>query len=267
MRINERLSPIPKMATLSGRRRLARRFARRMRYKRRLNIGRGRVSKKAVRRIAAQVVRRDQETKKAHHATTLIIVPDAVYIFNPMYQLGQGVEMNQYIGQKVQNVWLRVDWAFWPILENTFATTIDWQGCLLRFLFFKSNVKTGTTAGTRFQNGVSGLGAGELFELGTFPAIEAVNKEYVSLVKDVKVRATRIVSTNATSGTPEFGIPIRGTFNVRIAKIWQYEQDGTGFGRNRQFYFAVTSQMINAVPGASTSGNLQLMISTVYKDA
>jgi hypothetical protein len=255
------------MATLSGRRRLARRFARRMRFKRRLNIGRGRVSKKAVRRIAAQVVRRDQETKKAHHSTTLIIVPDAVYVFNPMYQLGQGVEMNQYIGQKVQNAWLRVDWAFWPILENTFGATVDWQGCLLRFLFFKSNVKTGSTLGTRFQNGVTGLNAVDIFEVGTFPAIEAVNKEYITVIKDVKVRASRITSTNATTGTPEFGMPIRGTFMVRIAKIWQFEQDGTGFGRNRQFYFAVTSQMINALPGQSTSGHLQLMTSTIYKDA
>jgi hypothetical protein len=238
-----------------------------MRFKRRLNIGRGRVSKKAVRRIAKSVVRRDQETKKAHHTTTLIVTPDATLVHNPMFQLGQGVEMNQYIGQKVQNVWFRVDWAFWPILENTFTNTVDWQGCLLRFIFFKSNVKTGTSLGTRFQTSPSGLTVTDIFETGAFPAIEAANKEYITVLKDVKVRATRIVSSDATTGTPHFGIPIKGTIMVRVAKIWQFEADNTGFGRNRQFYVAVTSQMVNAPAGLATAGNLQLTLSTIYKDA
>lgn len=225
------------------------------------------MAKKAVRRIAAQVVRRDQETKKAHHSTTLIVVPDATLVHNPMYQLGQGVEMNQYIGQKVQNVWFRVDWAFWPTLENTFTNTVDWQGCLLRFIFFKSNVKTGTTLGTRFQTSPSGLTVTDLFEVGTFPAIEAANKEYITVLKDVRLRATRITSTDAITGTPQFGIPLKGTFLVRVAKIWQFEADNTGYGRNRQFYMAVTGQMANAPAGLATLGNLQLTLSTIYKDA
>ncbi len=256
------------MARTFVQRRLFGRFARSRRgrklaFRRRRKV----TTRKAVARIARAVVNRAEETKKFIHSTLLTLVDTSVLIYNPMFQLTQGLTMSNFVGQKVQNAVLRVDWSFWPKFEESVTSTGIWQGAIVRLFCIKANAKTGTTGGTRFQTSPAGLTATDIFDSTQEPAKESFNSEKVTVLKDLRIRPMKYTSTSSLVSTADYGPPLFGRFFCRIAKQWQFEDNSTGFGRNRQFYFGAVASMFNAPAGFNDVGTLSLTLTTIFKDS
>lgn len=222
-------------------------------------------TRKGVARIARAVVKRAEETKKFNFATNLNLQDGAIYVYNPMFGLVPGLDMANYTGQRVQNVVLRVNWSFWPQLRTNLVQ--DWQGCIIRILFIKANTRTGSLAGNRFQLAPSGLQAADIFENTLQSANESVNTEKVTVVRDIKRVAHKFSSNSTLVNQPDFGVPICGVVYVPVAKLWQYEDAATGYGRNRQFYMVVTALMYGAAGSSHTVGNMSLSTTVTFKDS
>lgn len=225
---------------------------------------------KGVAKIARAVVNSQEETKKFIHAARFAAPSGFVQVYNPMFQLTQGVSPSQYAGQKVSNVWLRVDYTFWPRNLTTFGDPDRraWEGILFRILCIKSNERTGTSVLSRFQTNPTGLTAADIFESGVMPASEAVNTERVTVKKDVIRKALFTIPSAPLSTTEvDWGRPVRGRFTVRIAKQWTYEVNNSGFGRNRQFYLCFVPYALDAPADFNNMGDVQFVLTTMYKDS
>jgi len=234
--------------------------------------GRGVTSRKEVARIATRVVHRNEETKKFFHSTELSIVDNANYVYNPMFQLFQGLTSSTMLGQKLSNVNLRVDWTFWPrgIDTNVVPNLRQWQGGFLRLLFVKSNVRVGLTTTTRFLVNPAGMTGADTTETGASCATESVNTEKFTVISDTIRRWTFPADTTTVLTAPRYGIPIRGRQFINIAKEWTYESEplgSGGFGRNRQFYMVVAAMQFGAPAGLNNCGDFQCSITTMFKDS
>lgn len=167
-----------------------RRF-RRVRRRRGLRFGRrrvrrGRYGMRRMRRLVRSVIRRQEETKILPVLGTSINMGGTqTYVFNPQFQVAQGVGSGARVGRKISNAFMRLSFRYSHRGENAVTTNIA-DKSVLRMLVLRSRaIKTATVASNNLQVDPSGATSGDIFYQGGHPhTFSQVDKNRWTVVMD-----------------------------------------------------------------------------------
>lgn len=209
------------------------------------------------------------DTKKFSYATNILLREGELHVHNPFFQIVPGIAQSTRIGDRIKDAVLRVDYRYYHIGAEAVTANNDWLGSQMRMLLIRSNVKTGTIAGTRFAINPAGLTATQVFEAGAHVGFASVDTDQVTVKKDIKVSSYKSAINQGPAGTIRsfgLGVPTTGTVYFRLAPNWTYQGLATtDFGLLREMYLVIGADMLNA-PALSNVGHVQLTMTTMWKD-
>lgn len=179
--------------------RRTRRGRRRRRTRRRgLNrYGIYRRGNRGLRSLIRATVRNQEETKLLPVLqTTANLGGSQTYVFNPQYQVAQGVGSGSRIGRKISGAHMRLSFRYTHRGENAVTANIA-DKSVLRMLVLRSRVvKTATLASNNLQVDPSGLTSADVFyQAGNSHTFSQVDKNRWTVVMDRVYSSVRNLDT------------------------------------------------------------------------
>ena len=200
------------------RRRPVRRRRRRVRRTRR-----GRGSFGSIARVVRRVLMHRAETKilPVLITNTTLLGPQTTYVFNPAFQVSQGVGSGSRVGRKISNAVFFLNLRATIIGENTLTTNVA-DEAVLRMLVLRSRaVKTAGVAANVFQTNPAGMTLADIFyAVADFSTFSQVDKNRWTVLRDVLIKSKR-VNDNDNAGIAGYR-----RFAIPLGKNLVYRDDG-----------------------------------------
>lgn len=235
--------------------------------------GKRRGKRSSVKKIVARALARQEETKILPVLqTTVQMGGNQAYVYNPLYQITQGIGSGNRVGRKISNVSMRLSFRYTHRGEEALVFANVAEESTIRLLVLSSRaIKTAGTAGNNLLANPTFMSQADIVRdasLG-FGSISTVDKNKWTVVKDKTWKCHRYFDdTGAIGAAPHAGCVFKKNMRIRLPRSVVYRDDtgSNSFSTTTETYIVFMAGWEGSV-GSDFVGELHTQGEIRYKDA